>query len=209
MKAPEFARSRECMNEFRTSILTGKEFRDAIRILLNGVASSNINQRMLIMIIANLKFDTINIKGQRKPSVSFLTTDGKELLKGFNFNDLAILNTILFKPVNIIPSSGAIQLYDIKPVRDLNYPNEATHVKFISGLLAITNTDVFELELTNEVMLEINSTSTDITLTPIAIPSYSLLKIYLLKIEFLEIVNGIYYPLKNSKHNAMAIVEVQ
>lgn len=47
-----------------------------------------------------------------------------------------------------------------------------------------------------------------ITLTPTAIPLGTGTNIFLLKVEFLQQVNGIQYSLMNGAYNALSIVEI-
>jgi len=45
-------------------------------------------------------------------------------------------------------------------------------------------------------------------LTPTALPTGTGNTFYLLKVEFFQMVNSIQYPLRNEKHNAVAIIGV-
>jgi hypothetical protein len=64
------------------------------------------------------------------------------------------------------------------------------------------------VNLTNAVNLAINATAGTVTLTPTAVPAGTGTKVYMLKVEFFQLLNGVQYSLKNGAYNALAIVEV-
>ena len=130
-------------------------------------------------------------------------------MKGFNFNDGVLLGSVLFKTPSINATTGAITLGSITPTVDIAFPIEATHVKFNGGVMvANMQTVVTDLKQSPELILPINATATTVTLTPTALPTGTGLKLYLVKVEFVQQLNGINYALKNGGYNAMAVVEV-
>ena len=209
MNSPEFARTRENMSEFKSAAQAGKMLRDALRPLLASVASKNLTPRMMKLIRAGLKFDTTSVRGQRQPQTGLTSTQGKASVKGFNFNDGVLLGSVLFKTITINATTGAIALGSLVPMTDLAYPTDATHVKFNAGVMVINlQSGVFDLKQAPELLLPINTTSTAVTLTPTALPTGTGLKLYLLKVEFVQQLNGVNYPLKNGAYNAMTVIEV-
>lgn len=209
MTDPNFERTRENMGEFRNSAKGSKRLKDAIHVLLVGILFKKLYQRLLRLMVKSLRFDTVNVRGQRKPEVSLLTPQGKNMINGFDFSESAPLESIFFKPISIDGVTDGIMLGDVKPNKDLIYPTEAKYVRFSAGVVVIDlDTGVFDLQLTPEVMLEINSTVTNVTLTPDAVPVGTGLKLYVLKVEFLEMVNGVYYNFKNGKFNPLSVVSV-
>jgi hypothetical protein len=95
------------------------------------------------------------------------------------------------------------------PTLDIIFPEGATHVSF-SGAFANINyaTGVADVKLTNSQNLPISATSSAITLTPTAVPTGTGAKLFLLKIEFFQIVNSVQYSLKNGAYNALKLIEV-
>jgi hypothetical protein len=65
-----------------------------------------------------------------------------------------------------------------------------------------------ELQVSNVVKLLIDNNSTDVVLTPAAIPTPDGTSIYLLKISFFQLVGGVQYPLKDGEFNSLAVVEI-
>jgi hypothetical protein len=68
-------------------------------------------------------------------------------------------------------------------------------------------TGASELRLTNVVNMAVNAAASNVTLTPTAVAAGAGTKLFLLKIEFFQSVNGVQYPMKNGSYNALAIVE--
>jgi hypothetical protein len=67
---------------------------------------------------------------------------------------------------------------------------------------------VVDFKMTNVLNLAITAPSTAVTLTPTAVTVGTGTKVYLLKIEFFQQVNGVQYPLKNGAYNALKIIDV-
>jgi hypothetical protein len=69
-------------------------------------------------------------------------------------------------------------------------------------------TNVVDFKLTNVQNVAINGTASTITLTPTAVPAGTGAKVFLLKMEFFQLINGVQYSLKNGSYNALKIIEV-
>lgn len=106
-------------------------------------------------------------------------------------------------------STGVISITGLVPTLDIIFPEGATHVSF-SGAYANINyaTGIADVKLTNVQNLPISSTSSAITLTPISVPTGTGAKLFLLKIEFFQLVNSVQYSLKNGAFNALKIIDV-
>ena len=80
----------------------------------------------------------------------------------------------------------------------------------ISGCYANINyaNGVTDVKMTNVQNLAINGTASTITLTPTALPVGTGAKVFLLKIEFFQLVNAAQYSLKNGAYNALKVIEV-
>ena len=120
-----------------------------------------------------------------------------------------MLSSILFKPWAVTTSTGVITITGLVPILDIVYPEGATHVSF-SGAYANINyaTGIADVKLTNTQNLPITGASSAITLTPTAVPTGTGAKLFLLKIEFFQLVNGVQYSLKNGAYNGLKIIEV-
>jgi hypothetical protein len=93
---------------------------------------------------------------------------------------------------------------------DVAWPQGATHIQLTAGFAGVDfQTGEKDLQLSAPVNLPIDPTQTTVTLTPAAAPAVATTKLFLLKIEFFQEINGSQYTLKNGLYNALRIVEVQ
>ena len=141
--------------------------------------------------------------------VAMLGLPAKATLKSFEFNANATLSGILYKPYVITPATGVIAITGLTPLNDIVFPTGATHVSF-TGCFGNINyaTGVADVKLTNVQNVAINAAATTITLTPTAVPAGTGAKIYMLKLEFFQMVNGVQYTMKNGTYNALKVIEV-
>ena len=153
--------------------------------------------------------DTTSVRGQRNVGVGIANATAKALLKGFDFNPSAMLGSMLYKPYVLAPATGVIAIAGFVPASDLTWPTGATHVSITGGFLNINfATSVVDFKLTNVVNLATAAASSNVTLTPTAVPAGTGTKIFLLKLEYFQMVNGIQYPMKNGAYNCLKIIEV-
>ena len=206
---PAFVRTRENGAEFGAAGKAGKVLRDALRPLMLNAADGRVTSRITQTMTDILKLDTTSVRGARTPAVGLAGAPGKALLKGFNFNTSAILGSVLFKPYAVNTTTGVITITGLVPINDIAFPAGATHMTITGGYGNINfATGVVAVNLTNAVNLVINATAGTVTLTPTAVPAGTGTKVYMLKVEFFQLLNGVQYSLKNGAYNALAIVEV-
>jgi hypothetical protein len=206
---PAFERTRENGREFGSSAGSGKLLRDAVRPLAMNASDNRVVARMTKLMTAIKNLDAINDRGNRVVSQGIQGPDGKALLKGFDFNKTALLGSILYKTFTLDTSNGEIVITDLIPQLDIAYPQGATHVEFSCGFVGLDfNTNEKDLQLSTPVSFAIDQSLTTVTLTPNAIPAIGTTKIFLLKVEFMQKLNGNLYSLKNGAYNALQIVEV-
>lgn len=206
---PAFARTRENGKEFGNSASAGKLLRDSLRNITVNVSGSN-NVSRITQIMSQIKNqDTTSIRGQRNVGVGIANATAKALLKGFDFNPSAILGSMLYKPYVLAPATGVITIAGFVPASDLTWPPSATHVSITGGYGNINFlTNAVDFKLTNVVNLAVGAASSNVSLTPTAVPAGTGTKVFLLKLEYFQLVNGIQYPLKNGAFNALKIIEV-
>lgn len=206
---PSFIRTRENGAEFGSAGLSGKLMRDNLRPLMSLAADNRVTSRITKLMTQILKLDTTSARGKRNVGVATAGAPAKALLKNFNFNLNAILGALLFKPFAVNTTTGVITIANLTPASDIAFPGGATHVNITGGAANINFvTGAADVKLTNSVNLAISAASSAITLTPTAVPTGAGVKMFFLKIEFLQLVNGIQYSLKNGAFNPLAIVEV-
>jgi len=206
---PAFIRTRENNSEFGSSAKSGKLTRDNLRPISLNATDGRVVARMTKIMTQIKNLDTTSVRGARNVGVAMATAQAKALLKGFEFNNDAMLSSMLFKPWAVNATTGVITIAGLVPTLDLIYPEGATHVSFTGSYANINYaTGVADVKLTNIQNLPISATSTAVTLTPAAVPTGTGAKLYLLKIEFFQLVNGVQYSLKNGAYNALKLIEV-
>jgi hypothetical protein len=207
---PAFERTRENGKEFGSSAGSGKLLRDAVRPMAMNASDGRVTARMTKIMTAIKNLDAVNDRGKRVVSQGIQDPAGIATLKGFDFNKEAILGSIMFKPFTLDPATGAIVIANLAPLNDVIWPQGATHIQLTSGFVGLDfGTGEKELQVSAPVNLPIDTTQTTVTLTPAGVPAVGTTKLYLLKIEFFQEINGSQYTLKNGLYNALRIVEVQ
>jgi hypothetical protein len=206
---PAFIRTRENGNEFGESAKSGKVLRQALTPLLADVKDSTLTARMMKIMTQIKNEDTTSIRGNRNVANGLSTSEGKMLLKAFDFNSQAKLNTVLLTDYQLDNTTGEVSIVNFNPLQQMNVPGGATHVNFSSGLLHLDITsDEKELQTSNVVNLPINGSPSDVNLLPASIPSGSGQLFYLLKISFFQEINAVQYPLNNGSYNILHIMDV-
>lgn len=207
---PAFIRTRENGSEFGSSAKSGKLLRDSLRPLMSKASDGRVTARLTKLMSTIKNLDTTSVRGKRNVGTALAGAQAKALLKGFNFNDKAVMGSILFNPFEVDLASGEVSLLGLVPLEDVSVPQGATHISLRAAWanvdFAAGTTDV---QLSNEVNLPIDNVSTDVFLTPAAAAAGAGVDVYLLMVEFFQQVNGVQYSLKNGAYNALSIVDVQ
>jgi len=206
---PAFVRTRENGAEFGASAQSGKFSRDALRPIANTASDNRVVSRMTKLMTKIKNLDATSIRGKRNAGVAMALASAKALLKGFEFNANALMGSVLYKPYAVNTTTGVITIPGLVPVNDVAWPAGATHIS-LTGCYGNLNyaTSIADVKLTNVVNLVIDGTTTAVTLTPVAVPAGTGAKVFLLKIEFFQLVNGVQYSLKNGAYNALKVIEV-
>lgn len=206
---PNFARTRENNAEFGAAGSAGKVLRDGLRSLMLDASDTYVVSRITQLMMAELKLDKTSTRGNRTPALGLATATGKALLNGFNFNLNSVLSGVLFKAYEIDSTSGVISINGLVPQKDIASPIGATHFSISGGMAKVDfETGISNLQLTNVVNSVIDLSSNNVVLTPVEIPSGNGITIFILKVEFFQVTNGIQYPLKNGAYNCLGIVDV-
>jgi hypothetical protein len=206
---PAFVRTRENNAEFGSSASTGKLLRDSFRPIANTASDKRIVARVMKLMTNIKNLDTTSVRGERTVGVAIVNAPAKALLKGFEFNKNALLGSILYKPWVIDTATGEVSIAGLIPVNDVTFPPGATHISLTACFGNVHfATGIADVQLTNVVNMPIDGNSNNITLTPLSVPNGTGLKMFLLKIEFFQMVNGVQYSLKNGAYNALRVIEV-
>ena len=205
---PRFARTRENGAEFGNSAEAGKLLRGTLRSLMLNTADNRVTSRMTKTMTEIKNLDTTSERGKRTVAIGINNPAAAPLLKGFNFNLLAILGSVLFSPYKVDIVNGNISIDNFVPLNDVVYPDGATNVSLTSAFAIVDfATGVTTIQYSPVIDLPINTTSTNVVLKPVSVPAGAGTKFYVLHIEFFQMVNGHQYQLKNGAYNVLSIVK--
>jgi hypothetical protein len=178
--------------------------------MMQNASDPRVVSRLTKLMTQIKNLDGTSARGERNVGVGIALPTAKALLKGFNFNNKAILGSILYNPYDVNVATGEITLTDLVPINDISATPGATHVTLRGAWakvdFATGETDVQE---TNAINLPIDATPTNVVLTPASAAAGTGTDLFLLMIEFFQEVNGNQYTLKNGAYNALSVVEVQ
>ena len=205
---PSYARTRENMAEFQQVMKTTKMFRAAFAEDIKVMADSRLTQRLSSLLHKLLRQDTVNGRGSRK--ILPATTVA---LEGFEFNQAASLTVALkipFTPVlNRSTGSLSVDVPAFSPKQLVAKPDGATHF--------ILTATAAELDITEQKFMSKTAQSPPIAVEEVqhdaislanSIPGSTKPLLLAFGISFVQIINGISYPLKTSQHAVMQVVKV-
>lgn len=207
---PAFIRTRENGAEFGSSASSGKLLRDSVRTMMQNASDSRVTSRLMKVMTQIKNLDPTSARGERTVGEGITNPAAKAMLKGFNFNNRAIIGSVLFKNYTVDTATGVIELQGFVPLNDLNVPSGATHVTLRGSWAKVDFSGAMSsVEETNSQNIPIDGTASTVTLTPTAVPTGPGTDLYLLMLEFFQEVNGVQYSLKNGAFNVLSIVEIQ
>jgi hypothetical protein len=206
---PSFIRTRENGAEFSHSASSGKLLRLALGTMVFKAKDSKLTSRLLQTMSKIKNLDTTSLRGQRKVGVGIATAQGKQTLKGFDFNGNAPLKSVLFAPFDLDSTTGVVSFVDFVPAEQLQFPQGATYFSLQSAVLHLDfETEDSEIAYSPVVNLPIDLTSNASVLTPSSVPTGSGVQVFLLMVSFYQEINGVQYSLKNESFNVLHIIEV-
>lgn len=208
--SPEFERTRENGAEFGRAGVASKLLRTALRGLILNAADSRMASRLTSEMVKVIQADATNPRGKRN------VIDGEaELLQGFEFNANGKLNRTFFAPyvptIDRVGGTIAISIPAFNSGNMVAAPTGATHIRlsaaglevdFEKGDYLVNVSQSAEIEISNSVLtpaINLENLVTPGTQNPI---------FGAFGVEFLQLVNGQMYPLKNGAFNALALVTV-
>lgn len=208
-KTPAFKRVRENCKEFGACGKATKLFRTVLRPLLKDASDFLVTSRLNKLMFAIKNLDSTSSRGGRNVGIGITNPAAKDLIKGFDFNEMAPLQRVLKKPYTLNTATGVISIPGLKPKQDIDCPKGATHTRITGGWVRVDFSSTpgqGELILTNQVTLPLNNVLNNIVLTPGSLPGGTGTDIFVLQIVFFQEVNGVEYSLKNGEFNAMGVV---
>ena len=206
---PAFIRTRENGSEFASAAKAGKLLRDALRAYISGSSDDRVTSRLTALMMKIKTLDATSIRGARTVGTAIALPSAMTALQGFNFNKRALLGEVLHKPYTINAATGEIDINAFLAANDVRVPQGATHLSFTGCWAKVDFVNgVYNVQLSPVTNTAISAASANVTLIPTAVPTGTGTNIYLIKVEFFQMVNTVQYSLKNGAYNAVAIVKV-
>ncbi|MBL7920007.1 MAG: hypothetical protein JNJ40_06810 [Bacteroidia bacterium] len=206
---PAFIRTRENGVEFATAAASGKLLRRALHTMMIKGSDDKVNTRLHKIMSKIKNLDSTSVRGLRNVGVGITTTAAQALLKKFDLNNNAILETVLKKAYSVNTSTGVISINNLIPLDHVMFPEGATHVTFNGAWLNIDfANNAYDLQETNAVNMLIDTTVNNVVLTPVAAPVGTGTNLFLLQLQFFQLINNVQYSLKTDTTNSLCIIEI-
>lgn len=205
---PAFRRTRENGREFGNAAKEARLIREALAPLLQYGKDGSAGLRLSQIMMALRKLDTQSVRGERRAGRALESELVRTQLTGFNFNNRAVLSSIVMAPYSAVLQSGELQFPTMQIVNQVVAPASATHVAFIAGMALINFTEgTYALTTGDTVIYETGNVQTQtLELTTGGIPPGTGLQLLVLSVRFSQSVNNALYDLNNGAFNSLAIV---
>lgn len=206
---PVFKRVRENAREFGSCSKATKLLRAVLQPMMKDASDFQVTGRLNKLMHAIKNLDNTSARGERNVATGITSPAAKDLVRGFDFNEMAKIDRVLKRPYTVNTSTGMISIPGLNPKEHFVFPASATHTKITGGWVRIDfGTGLAELVSTNQVSLPLNGVINNVVLTPAALPGGVGGDIFVLQIIFYQAVNGVQYALKNGEFNSMGVIEL-
>lgn len=206
---PAFQRTRENGSEFGHNAKMGLLMRKSVSNLISLAKDYRVSSRMAQAMSSIKNLDVTSLRGERKVWIGLANAEGKQSLRGFDFNANSSFNSV-FRGLHALDTlTGEVTISSFNPTKNLSLPQGATHASFS---VAVANVD-FEFEnygvrYSPKENMPLVDDVLNYTLTPDAMPGGTGTNFYYFLIEFFQELNGVQYPLKNNAYNVLYLMEV-
>jgi hypothetical protein len=205
---PSFARTRENNAEFKRAAQATKLIRTAFGGLLKDACDTRMTGRLNGAIVKVIRADAVNSRGERN-----LHHGDVSLLQGFDFNKNARLSTAFLAPFTtaIDRPSGAftVDIPAFVPGHMIHAPEGATHFRLKAGGAAMNfETKEYVAAISQSAVLPLTEPQGPLQLNIAVTPGGTNALLLVFGIGFMQVLNGVEYPLIDRGHNAMAVVRV-
>lgn len=212
MNDPAYERTRENMGAMEIVSPRAALFRHAVKEFSNRAKDAKMHLRVDQLFHAVKRADTVSDRDQRNIGTAFETQANRQLLYGFEFNERTPLSKIFLSGYTLDMETGILHFAELNVREELVFPAGATHV-FIKGAWAAIDFKVnkFKFSRSNVVILARNAPGQVVSLTPSEVPlnGGDWVVVYLLRVGFSQLMNGVFYPLGDAGFNAMRVVGVR
>ena len=206
---PAFQRTRENGSEFGHNAKMGQLMRKSVANLLSLAKDYRVSSRMSQAMSKVKNLDMVSPRGDRKVWIGIEGDEGKQLLRGFDFNLNSPFNSVFRSQYELNTTTGEVTISNFNPATNLSLPQGATHASFSVSVASVD----FELEnygstYSPKENFALVDGVLNLTLTPSGMPGGTGNTFFYFLIEFFQELNGVQYPLKNNSHNVLYLMEV-
>lgn len=205
---PAYARTRENIAEFGRASLATKLFRSAFSPLVQCAADNRVSSRLTGRMVKVIQGDAVNARGQRN-----VRRGETSLLEGFQFNKNSSLTKSFSAPFTASIDRGTGEMVIDIPAFDaaevISGPEGATHFCLPAGGAAIDfEGKKYSAAMCGTADMPVDGMQGSLQLNVTVAPGSGDPMFLVFGVEFLQVVNGRRYPLRDARCNAMAIVRV-
>lgn len=206
---PSLFRQRQSSNEFGTASKAGGLFRQCIASLLSAAKDTTTHSRFASRMLDVLKTDTINPAGERR-----VENGNIKLLQGFEFNSHSSLHNILVAQykagINRETGELTLSFRSFIPNQNIKAAPGTSHFKIVmAGLEADFASDSIREQIVESAFIPMGDLPTGDQQFTSKLTANSTLPLFMVAgIQFYDLSNGVFYPLKDKKFNPLAILKV-
>jgi hypothetical protein len=204
MSDPKFARTRENIAEFATNAAASRILKDAVRPAIQRFKDNRMHLRLSSKMMQVLKSDPVNVRGERQ-----VAEGDWSLVKGLEMNEMTPLSSSLKMDYALSdsPTEWGINIPAFSPKDEVLVPEGASHMRVILAAAAVDfATGEKSFQLAQSVEVPVGAPSSGLNLSILKSGLVQSHKVVLVGVEFLQVVNGEYYPLNNGSNASGAIV---
>ena len=209
MSGLQFQSWRDQLSEFGIIAGEAKIFRNAFVDLNWNIKNKSLVQQTVQLMNVIRKTDSVNLRGQRRPSAGDLN-----LLIGFDFTGSSSIDQAInggyTSSFDRATGEASATIHQMVPSQRLSAPPQATHFMFTLAASSIN----FDTEEISRVMVSSSKFLIDEELLPETVLSETLPAnstdpvILVLKLEYFSEINGHSYPLMNNASISSTVIRV-
>ncbi len=183
---------------------------DTVAQLAARARDSEVHCRLMKVFREMKDLDLESGNGKRNPGAALLQNPAAaHLLRGFEFNDRTHLSWLLVCQPVVDKETGIVTLPELDVREYLKFPSGATHAFVTAGWARLDLTNMTGTFSASEpAILAWNCPKQDVVLVPPVIPFGEGVTVYLLRVGFAQVVNGVYSPFEGGKANVLTVVEI-
>jgi hypothetical protein len=200
-------RVRENGTEFKGCMQTVQFFKQGLQPFLYTFKDGTLHQRLVSLFTKIKNEDLIAVRGSRTVFGGLQTMAGQELLKNYLLSSSSRLEGVLQQKALFDWTSG-FSLPDFDGGR-VSFPGGATHLALRVGYLTLDFTNyASSFSATDTVYLTPTDAGTIFIPTP-SLPAVEGIKVGVILAQFVQEVNGLFYPLKNDQAVVLEVLSLE